>query len=138
MSKPILIARDNRGIIEKLADGNYRAVLRITSKKGTVRANHYHKIGSHLCYLASGQIEYVWRDTVDESDPVQKKLIKPGDLFFSPPMVPHAMHFLEDSEFYTFETADTRKDQAAYENDLVRVHLVEPEIPLIADKKNGK
>lgn len=114
-----------RGVIEKLAEGEFQSVLRITSKKGTVRANHYHKRDSHLCYLVRGKIEYVWRDALDESAPLERVIIEPGQLVFSPPMVAHAMVFLEDSEFYCFTTSP-RRTQAEYEDDLVRVQLVDP------------
>ncbi len=114
-----------RGIIEKLAEGNFQSILRITSKKGTVRANHYHKRDSHLCYLVRGKIEYVWRDARDEQAPLQRMVIEPGQLFYTPPMVAHAMVFLTDSEFYAFST-EARHGQAAYENEVVRVTLVEP------------
>lgn len=114
-----------RGVIEKLAEGEYHSILRITSKKGTVRANHYHKNDSHLCYCTKGKIEYVWRDAQDKNAPVQRVIIGQGQLFFSPPMVLHAMVFLEDSEFYAFTTSP-RHTQKDYEEDIVRETLVSP------------
>lgn len=115
-----------RGVIEKLAEGEYHSILRITSKKGTVRANHYHKGDSHLCYCTRGKIEYVWRDARDASAAVRRVTIGPGQLFSSPPMVLHAMVFLEDSEFYAFTTSP-RHTQKDYEEDIVRETLVSPE-----------
>lgn len=124
--RPSEILEDSaRGIIEKLAEGNFQSILRITSKAGTVRANHYHKRDSHLCYLVKGKIEYVWRDALDEAAPLSRMLIEPGQLFFTPPMVAHAMVFLADSEFYCFST-EPRHGQAAYEDEIVRVTLAEP------------
>lgn len=122
---PEVVADEPRGVIEKLAEGNFQSVLRITSKAGTVRANHYHKRDSHLCYLTKGTIEYVWRDALDEQAPLERIVIKPGQLFYSPPMVAHAMVFLEDSEFYCFTTSP-RHTQEEYEEDLVRVIVVDP------------
>ncbi len=124
VSKPKVLADDARGIIEELVSGNFNSVLRITSKAGAVRANHYHRQDSHMCYLTYGKIRYVWRPAEDESASLQEMIINPGELFFTPSMVAHAMVFLEDSEFYTF-TARPR-GQEAYEEDLVRVTLVEP------------
>lgn len=124
--RPSAIVEDSaRGIIEKLAEGEFQSILRITSKKGTVRANHYHKRDSHLCYLVRGKIEYVWRDARDETAPLERRIIEPGQLLFSPPMVAHAMVFPEDSEFFCFTTSP-RRTQAEYEEDLVRVQLVDP------------
>ncbi|MEX1997765.1 MAG: cupin domain-containing protein [Candidatus Andersenbacteria bacterium] len=124
IQQPEIVADDDRGVIEKLAAGNYQSVLRITSKRGTVRANHYHKRDSHLCYLVRGKIEY-WHQLVDTPQaPLEKIIITPGQLFYTPPLVAHAMHFLEDSEFYCFTTQP--RSQAAYEEDIVRVTVFVP------------
>jgi dTDP-4-dehydrorhamnose 3,5-epimerase-like enzyme len=120
--QPRMVASDERGIIEELVAGNFQSVLRITSKAGAIRANHYHKHDSHLCYLVSGKIEYVYRDALNEADPVQRKIINPGELFFTPPLVAHAMHFLEDSEFYAFTTQP--RSQGDYEEDTIRVKVL--------------
>ncbi|TSC72503.1 MAG: hypothetical protein G01um101438_587 [Parcubacteria group bacterium Gr01-1014_38] len=123
LRKSEIVENSARGIIEKLVEGEFHSVLRITSKAGTVRANHYHKRDSHLCYLVRGKIEYVYRDALDERAPLQRMIIEPGQLFYSPPMVAHAMVFLEDSEFYCFTTSP-RHTQKDYEDDVVRVTLV--------------
>ena len=105
-------------------------MLRITSKKGTLRANHYHQGDSHLCYLASGKIRYVERPVLSNEDPQNPVLgeekeytIEPGQLFYTAPMIAHAMDFLEDSEFYCFTPRSGAQDE--YENDVIRVTLVE-------------
>jgi dTDP-4-dehydrorhamnose 3,5-epimerase-like enzyme len=123
IQQPLVVADDARGIIEKLAEGHFHSVLRMTSKKGTVRANHYHKGDSHLCYLTTRKIEYVHRDVGNTASPA-RILITPGQLFYTPPMVEHAMVFLEDSEFYCF-TSSPRHSQKDYEEDVVRVPLVD-------------
>lgn len=120
-----LIEDSPRGIIEKLGHGNYQSILRITSQKGTVRANHYHKHDSHLCYLVRGKIEYVTRDVGNDQAPSHRMTIQPGQLFYTPPMLVHAMIFLEDSEFFCFTTSP-RRTQEDYEDDVVRVMLVDP------------
>lgn len=123
LRQPVKVASDPRGIIEQLAEGEFKSVLRITSKAGTVRANHYHKQDSHLCYLVRGKIEYVTRDALNDQAPLERLVIQPGQLFYTPPMVAHAMVFLEDSEFYCFTTS-SRRTQKHYEDDVVRVTLV--------------
>lgn len=125
ISQPKVVANDARGIIQQLTDQPFYSVLRITSKKGTVRANHYHQKDSHLCYLVSGKIRYVHRDALDNQAPLEEVIVNPGDLFYTPPMIAHAMHFLEDSEFYTF--SGLKREQGAYEEDLIRVELVSPQ-----------
>lgn len=127
IGQPKVVADDARGIIEQLTQDTFNSVLRITSKAGSVRANHYHRRDSHLCYLTYGKLRYVWRDALDEKLPLQETIIKPGQLFYTPPMVAHAMHFLEDSEFYTFSTS-ARATQGDYEEDIVRVILVDSNV----------
>jgi len=133
ISRPDILADDERGVIERLGEGPWQSVLRITSKKGTVRANHYHKYDSHLCFLEQGKIRYVYRpvrqaqgEPADESGAtLQEEIIEAGQLFYTPPMVAHAMHFLEDSVFYALTPRSG--DQGDYENDIVRVTLVDPQ-----------
>lgn len=127
VTNPTLVADDARGVIEKLVEGDFQSVLRITSKAGTVRANHYHKHDSHTCYLVSGKIEYVTRDALNDQAPLERIIIEPGQVFYTPPMLAHAMVFLEDSEFYCFTTS-LRHSQADYEDDVVRVTLVAPSV----------
>lgn len=124
LRQSVVVADEPRGIIEKLAEGHFHNVLRITSKAGTVRANHYHKDDSHLCYLTQGKIDYVSRAVGSTAEP-EHRTITPGQLFFTPPLVEHAMVFLEDSEFYCFTTS-ARHSQQDYEEDVVRVTLVTP------------
>lgn len=115
--------RDARGAIQKLIGFPIGSVHVINSKKGTVRANHYHKKDDHYCYLASGRMNYYWRPAGSTAKP-KKVVIKPGQLFYSPPLVEHAMEFTADSVFYVF--AKKRRKQAEYEADLVRVTLIKP------------
>jgi dTDP-4-dehydrorhamnose 3,5-epimerase-like enzyme len=124
VSTPKLLADDERGIIEQLPVGESMSVLRITSKKGTVRANHYHQKDFHYCYLVYGKIRYVERKPKDASAPLQEWIITPGQIFYTRPLVLHAMEFLEDSEFYAFTPRSGKQDD--YEEDVVRETLIDP------------
>ena len=112
---------DPRGSIQMLMDSPMNSTLVITSEKGSVRANHYHKKGDHYCYLASGQIEYHYRPTGSKDAP-KVVTIKPGQMFYTPPMVEHAMKFLDDSVFYVF--SNSNREQSNYEADVVRIQLI--------------
>jgi len=112
---------DARGEIQPLVDSTMRSALIITSKKGTVRANHYHKTDWHYCYVMSGSIQYYYRPVGSKAKP-EKVLVKTGELFFTPPMVEHAMVFPEDTTFLTLSL--NARNQKAYEKDLVRIELV--------------
>lgn len=117
--EPKTVADDERGIIQMLGEGDYKSILRITCTAGAVRANHYHKRDSHLCYVASGKVDYYFRNSIDESEALQKVTVTAGQSFYTPPMVPHAMHYLEDTELFCFSTLE--RDQNSYEEDTVRL-----------------
>lgn len=121
---PKIIARDERGVIEQLPVGDAMSVLRITSKKGTVRANHYHKKDYHYCYLVSGRVRYVEREPANQSAPMHEWIIEPGQTFYTRSLVTHAMEFLEDSEFYVFTPRSGSQEE--YENDVVHEVLIDP------------
>lgn len=71
----------------------------IESKKGTVRANHYHPIQEQKCLLISGQYISVLKDLSNPNSVVETNIINPGDLAVIHPNVAHTMVFLEDSVF---------------------------------------
>ena len=112
---------DDRGSIQPLVERMMRSAQLITSKKGSVRGNHYHKTDWHYCYVVSGSLEYYERPAEAKAS-AKKYLVKAGQMFFSPPLVEHAMKFLEDTVWLTLSR--NPRDQDAYEKDVVRVRLV--------------
>ena len=128
MKNPVLPLKqpftDNRGEIQALVsfkDPKIGSAVWIKSKKGSVRANHYHKSDWHYCYVVSGRIEYYHRPANSNIPPL-KFSIRSGQVFYTPPLVEHAMVFPEDTIFLTL-SGGTRT-QEDYEEDLVRVKLV--------------
>ncbi len=115
---------DKRGEIQPLVDLPMKSCVLITSRKGAVRANHYHKTDWHFCYVLNGLIEYHHRPHGD-TGPGEVVLVKPGELFFTPPMVDHSMVFLEETTFITLGR-NSRK-QEVYEADVERVDYVDPD-----------
>ena len=109
---------DARGSIQPLVDVTMESCVLISSRKGTVRANHYHRTDWHYCYVLSGSIEYYHRPQGSEAKP-EKALIGTGQMFFTGPMVEHAMVFPEDTVFLTF--GRNSRQQEVYEADVVRV-----------------
>ncbi len=90
---------DNRGAIE-----NYDLVFPvnmaniITSKAGTMRANHYHPEQLQQALVVSGRYISVYKDLLNNGN-INSHVIKAGDLVVTPPMVAHTMIFLEDTIF---------------------------------------
>jgi len=119
---------DERGAIQSLVNFPVKNVSLITSKKGTVRSNHYHRTDWHYMYMISGLAEYHYRPT-GSAEPPKCIVLEPGKLVFTPPMEDHATVFLEDSMLLAISR--NPRDQESYESDVVRVTMIEP-----ADIKN--
>ncbi len=119
LEKPFV---DDRGAIQPLVDKMMRSAVMIESKKGSLRANHYHKTDWHYCYVISGCIEYYHRPTGSEDEP-EMLLVKTGQMMFTPPMIDHGMKFPEDTVFLTLSR--NPRDQATYEADVVRVNMLD-------------
>lgn len=115
---------DERGEIMPLVDLPMKSAVLITSKKGSVRANHYHGTDWHFCYVISGSIEYYHRPHGSEGDP-EMLVIQAGQQFFTPPMVDHAMVFPEDTVFLTLGRNSRR--QEVYEADVKRIAPINPQ-----------
>lgn len=109
---------DDRGGIQPLVDRMMESAVMITSNKGSVRADHYHRTDWHYCYVIDGQIEYYHRPHGSTAK-AEKVIIKPGQLFFTPPMVDHTMVFLKNTMFLTL--GRNSRAQEVYEADVVRV-----------------
>jgi quercetin dioxygenase-like cupin family protein len=112
---------DARGSILPLADEEMKSAVLITSKKSSIRANHYHKTDWHYCYVLSGSIDYYFRPVGSKQPPKHVKVRK-GQNFFTPPMIEHAMCFPEDTVFVCL--GRNSREQEVYEADVVRVDVV--------------
>ena len=112
---------DERGAIYPIVDEAMESCVIITSVKGAIRANHYHKTDWHYCHVMDGEIEYHWRESGSDQ-PLNKIIVRQGQCFFTPPMTDHAMVFPEDSTFLTL--GRNPRDQKSYEADVVRIKLI--------------
>ena len=109
---------DPRGAIQPLVDLPMESCVLIHSKKGTVRATHYHQTDWHFCYVLQGSIEYLHRPHGSSEKP-KTVLVKAGQLFFTPPLVDHAMVFQEDTSFLVL--GRNSRAQEVYEADVIRI-----------------
>jgi quercetin dioxygenase-like cupin family protein len=114
---------DARGEIVPLVDAMMKSCVLISSKTGSVRANHFHRTDWHYCYVLSGRIDYYHRP-VGSKAPPEKVAIQRGQMFFTGPMVEHAMVFPEDTVFLTF--GRNSRAQEVYEADVVRIDPINP------------
>ena len=117
---------DSRGGISRIVDEDkfrFRGVLRITSKAGSVRSNHYHKHDSHYIYVEMGKCEYSEKSANDPHAKIKTVILEPGDVVLSKPGIIHAVKFLEDTVLYAFTTEKREQDQ--YERDTIRIKIIE-------------
>ncbi len=71
----------------------------IESKKGTMRANHFHPVQEQKCLLIKGQFISIYKDLVDEKSIKVTHVVNAGDMIVTQPNVAHTMVFTEDSIF---------------------------------------
>lgn len=112
---------NHNGAIQNLVLEKFSSAAIIHSTKGSIRANHYHKTDWHYAYVVFGTIVYYWRPVGSKEVP-EHLSFGPGEIFFSPPMVEHAMYFPDGGTFVTF--AKNIRDHATHEEDVVRVPLI--------------
>lgn len=86
---------DARGFITDILDGvEVDSVTIVSSKKGAVRGNHYHKKTAQYSYVLDGKFKLY---TQQEGKKIKQKIVKKGDLVINPPYERHAFVALEDS-----------------------------------------
>lgn len=102
---------DERGIIANILEEPITHVAIITSKKGAIRANHYHPEQIQYVYLVSGEYESVSKNLKDNNAKTESQTIRPGDLVITPPMIAHAMRFLKDSVLLNLTTGQRDSDK---------------------------
>ena len=71
----------------------------IDSKKGTMRANHYHPQQEQKCLFTKGQIIEVFQDIINPKAPKITQVVNEGQLSVIKPNVAHTMVFSKDTTF---------------------------------------
>ena len=71
----------------------------IDSKKGTIRANHYHPQQEQKCLFTKGQIIEIFQDIINPDSPKITQVVNEGQLSIIKPNVAHTMVFTKDTTF---------------------------------------
>ena len=71
----------------------------IDSKKGTIRANHYHPQQEQKCLFTKGQIIEIFQDILNPNSPKITQVVNEGQLSIIKPNVAHTMIFTKDTTF---------------------------------------
>src|SRR3972149_4368027 len=85
--KPVF--KDARGVITDVLDSvPVECVTVLKTRKGAVRGNHYHKKTTQYLYVLTGRFQVFERRP---GGPVERRLLRPGDILITPPWVGHAV-----------------------------------------------
>ena len=114
------VFKDERGYLLKILDKGFSSCIEIFSKKGSIRANHYHKKDEHFCYILKGEILFFYRDRKKGSK-LNYKVMKKGDLFFTTYDQDHLAYFLKTTHFLSYSSR--KRSKFDYESDLVRLNM---------------
>ena len=71
----------------------------IDSKKGTIRANHYHPQQEQKCLFTKGQIIEIFQDLLNPNSPKITQVVNEGQISTIKPNVAHTMVFTKDTTF---------------------------------------
>ena len=114
------VFKDERGYLLKILDKGFSSCIEIFSKKGSIRANHYHKKDEHFCYILKGEILFFYRNRKKGSK-LNYKVMKKGDLFFTTYDQDHMAYFLKTTHFLSY--SNRKRSKFDYEKDLVRLNM---------------
>ncbi len=88
---------DERGSLIGLINfGTWEEINIITSKKDSIRGNHFHKDTFEIFIILKGEIEVIVNKI--ESNNIEKHLVKSGDVFLIKPMVNHIFEVKKNSK----------------------------------------
>ena len=103
----------------------------IHSKKGTVRANHYHPQQEQKCLFTKGQIIEVYQDIINSKEPKITKVVNAGQLSVIKPNVAHAMVFTKDTTFLNLVRGERDHDNYGITHTIKHTFVDEKEKKLL-------
>jgi nucleoside-diphosphate-sugar epimerase len=78
----------------------------IDSKKGTIRANHFHPQQEQKCLFTKGQIIEIFQDILNPNSSKITQVVNEGQLSIIKPNVAHTMVFTKDTTFLNLVRGD--------------------------------
>jgi nucleoside-diphosphate-sugar epimerase len=125
---------DNRGTISnhELTEP-INLIGMIESKKGTIRANHYHPQQEQKCLFTKGQIIEVFQDIVNPNSPKITQLVNAGQLSIIKPNVAHTMVFTKDTTFLNLVRGERDHENYGITHTIKHVFVDEKEKNLLLD-----
>jgi len=99
----------------------------IDSKKGTIRANHYHPQQEQKCLFTKGQIIEIFQDILNPNAPKVTQVVNEGQLSIIKPNVAHTMVFTKDTTFLNLVRGEREHDNYGITHTIKHVFVDEKE-----------
>ena len=123
---------DSRGVISnhELTEP-INLIGMIESKKGTIRANHYHPQQEQKCLFTKGQIIEIFQDIVNPNAPKITQVVNEGQLSIIKPNVAHTMVFTKDTTFLNLVRGERNHENYGITHTIRHVFVDEKEKNLL-------
>ena len=103
----------------------------IHSKKGTIRANHYHPQQEQKCLFTKGQIIEIFQDILNPDSPKVTQVVNEGQLSVIKPNVAHTMVFSKDTTFLNLVRGEREHENYGVTHTIKHVFVDEKEKNLL-------
>ena len=103
----------------------------IDSKKGTIRANHYHPQQEQKCLFTKGQIIEIFQDIINPNAPKITQVVNEGQLSIIKPNVAHTMVFTKDTTFLNLVRGEREHNNYGITHTIKHVFVDEKEKELL-------
>ncbi len=103
----------------------------IDSKKGTIRANHYHPQQEQKCLFTKGQIIEIFQDILNPNSPKITQVVNEGQLSIIKPNVAHTMVFTKDTTFLNLVRGEREHDNYGITHTIKHIFVDEKERDLL-------
>jgi len=103
----------------------------IDSKKGTIRANHYHPQQEQKCLFTKGQIIEVFQDILNPNSPKITQVVNEGQLSIIKPNVAHTMVFTKDTTFLNLVRGEREHNNYGITHTIKHIFVDEKEKKLL-------
>ena len=125
---------DDRGVISnhELTEP-VNLIGMIHSKKGTIRANHYHPQQEQKCLFTKGQIIEVFQDIINFNAPKITQVVNEGQLSIIKPNVAHTMVFTKDTTFLNLVRGERDHENYGITHTIKHVFVDEAEKKLLLE-----
>ena len=126
--------KDKRGVISnhELTEP-INLIGLIESKKGTIRANHYHPQQEQKCLFTKGQIIEVFQDIINPNSPKITQVVSEGQLSIIKPNVAHTMVFTKDTTFLNLVRGERDHENYGITHTIKHVFVDEKEKNLLLE-----